>query len=154
MKNKIIILVGAVLFCKSTCWATLTVEWLNGTEQTESLEKIRKIEFKEDKINITDSKGNYFISNKLDQVKKIYFQKGEENNVSNTASERNISVYPNPTTNVLHIKGITKDEKVNLYNQEGKLIKSCQETEINMDDLPQGLYLLKVNTKVFKVVKK
>ncbi|MBE6330176.1 MAG: T9SS type A sorting domain-containing protein [Bacteroidales bacterium] len=154
MKNKIIILVGAVLFCKSTCCATLTVEWLNGTEQTESLEKIRKIEFKEDKINITDSKGNYFISNKLDQVKKIYFQKGEENNVFNTASERNISVYPNPTTNVLHIKGITEDEKVNLYNQDGKLIKSCQETEINMDDLPQGLYLLKVNTKVFKVVKK
>jgi hypothetical protein len=80
-----------------------------------------------------------------------------------------ISVYPNPTTDVLNLTyelANSSDVMVNIVSLEGKLIKSVNmgskyigkhRTNINVQELPKGLYVLQVKTatdsKVAKFIK-
>ena len=53
-----------------------------------------------------------------------------------------ISLYPNPTSDVVHIEGVEAPE-VLVYNSIGQLVKTLQNSnEISAADLPEGLYLL------------
>lgn len=58
--------------------------------------------------------------------------------------ETNPIVYPNPATDVIHIKS-TDIRKVEIYTINGKYIKSSTQNEINVSNLPRGLYIFKVN---------
>ena len=63
-------------------------------------------------------------------------------------------VFPNPANETLHIQ-TDKDSKIKLYNAFGVLIK--EETilnnpaQIDISDLPEGYYLIKVNNTVHKI---
>ena len=53
-----------------------------------------------------------------------------------------ISLYPNPTSDVVHIEGVEAAE-VLVYNSIGQSVKTLQNSnEISAADLPEGLYLL------------
>ncbi|BDS10160.1 T9SS type A sorting domain-containing protein [Aureispira anguillae] len=61
-----------------------------------------------------------------------------------------LNVFPNPTPNNIHIQAQTNLKGVEIYNLEGQLIRSKRinnQTEIDLDlsDLPSGLYLLTLN---------
>lgn len=136
----------------SLAWATLTIEWLNGTKQTEAISKIGKIVFIGDKMSLTDVNGNLLAESDIDDVRKIVFVKEATKEIT-PQNEKEISVYPNPTSNILYINGLNKHEKVHLFDTNGKLVKSCQETELDMNDLSNGIYLLQIRTQVVKVIK-
>ena len=136
----------------SLAWATLTIEWLNGTKQTEAISKIGKIVFIGDKMSLTDVNGNLLAESEIDDVRKIVFVKEATKEIT-PQNEEEISVYPNPTSNILYINGLNKHEKVHLFDTNGKLVKSCQETELDMNDLSNGIYLLQIRTQVVKVIK-
>lgn len=60
-----------------------------------------------------------------------------------------IEVYPNPTRNELHISNLTHHYSVQLYNTAGMLIKDVNTkglttAQINVRNLPAGMYLLKI----------
>ncbi len=67
-------------------------------------------------------------------------------------------LHPNPTTGTVHIEG-EKPTEVQVFNALGQLLKTVQNTsEVSLEELPQGVYVLRVtleNGKVFsdKVVK-
>ena len=67
---------------------------------------------------------------------------------SNTLEQQlAISVYPNPTIVKVHIEGIEPTE-VLVYNALGQLVKTVRGTnEINVGDLPEGMYLLRITNK-------
>jgi len=75
-----------------------------------------------------------------------------------------IKIYPNPTINQVRINIGENDDLVNvkLFNISGKYLKKLQISGSNkifkFNDLPSGIYFLKIesknNTEVFKVVKK
>ena len=51
---------------------------------------------------------------------------------------------PNPASGVVRIEGVEADE-VWFYNAFGQMVKTIQGTnEINVSDLPQGVYLLRI----------
>jgi len=58
----------------------------------------------------------------------------------------NIAIYPNPTSDILNIQGISNVKDVELYSIEGKNMKiSLQnETTIDVSSLQSGIYFLKV----------
>jgi len=69
------------------------------------------------------------------------------------------SVYPTPTENILNIKSKTEIIKIKIYNKLGQLIISTTENQIDISNLTQGLYFVKVEDvngsfSVKKIVKK
>ena len=72
-----------------------------------------------------------------------------------------ISIFPNPTTGILSISGITEAANVALYNIQGKLLKEYSQisnnNSIDISDFSAGLYFLKVQNeggfKTFKVIR-
>ncbi|MDR1544157.1 MAG: discoidin domain-containing protein [Prevotellaceae bacterium] len=66
-----------------------------------------------------------------------------------------ISIYPNPATDILYIGGIAEKTAVKIYDSTGHLLKQQQISgEINVSDLQQGIYLLTVGEKVMKFIKR
>lgn len=67
-----------------------------------------------------------------------------------------LSVYPNPTTDVLKINTDVVD-KAFLYDLNGRLLKtvllSKGENSVNVSELAKGLYIVKVGEKTAKIVK-
>lgn len=80
----------------------------------------------------------------------------EENNIK----EKAFRIYPNPTSQILHISALKiKINSFKIYDLKGNLIKSIKninnKNEIDIINLPSGIYFLKVNNlKVFKIIKK
>lgn len=67
-------------------------------------------------------------------------------------------LYPNPTSDILHIHSQEEILNIKVYSMQGKLLKEFKDAPISVGDLPQGVYLLWIETidnKGFtKVVKK
>lgn len=152
MRKRILSTLLLLGISSSLAWATLTIEWLNGTKQTEAISKIGKIVFTGDKMSLTDVNGNLLAESEIDDVRKIVFVKEATKEIT-PQNEEEISVYPNPTSNILYINGLNKHEKVHLFDTNGKLVKSSRETELDMKDLSNGIYLLQVRTQIVKVIK-
>ncbi len=67
--------------------------------------------------------------------------------IDNISLQHNISIYPNPVTDILHIDTYAKAVKVQLHNLSGALVlekANCQ--NISIAHLPKGVYLLTVIT--------
>ena len=70
-----------------------------------------------------------------------------------------ISIYPNPTTNFLNFKSTVQVEKILIYNMLGQLVQeekvNALEGTINIENLAQGTYIVKVNdvAKGYTVIK-
>lgn len=66
----------------------------------------------------------------------------DENNMKDE-----FEVYPNPTFDIVHIKGKEVAE-IQVYNSFGQLVKTYHNTnEIYLETLPQGIYMLIIDTK-------
>jgi hypothetical protein len=70
-----------------------------------------------------------------------------------------LKVYPNPTTDYVQIESQERIEKVNIFNQEGKLMNSTKLNRINLQGYPAGVYSITVQfengkTETSKVLKR
>lgn len=66
-----------------------------------------------------------------------------------TPDKNNISIYPNPSSDFVTISSDQRIETVEVLTLEGKVVKTSvangvAEIKIDMNDLPNGLYLVKV----------
>ena len=67
-----------------------------------------------------------------------------------------IKIYPNPVKNELSISGIAKDEPFEIYSLDGKLIKTgtiSSGKTIDVNSLPKGVYLIKIENQNLKFIK-
>ena len=68
-----------------------------------------------------------------------------------TINEENISIYPNPVTDVLYITGSTKESTVQFISVTGAVVyqkKISENSSIDVSHIPAGLYFVKVNNRV------
>ncbi len=91
------------------------------------------------------------------QVNSLYSGTLATSDLSNI--KNNISIYPNPTKDIVVVKSETPITKIELYDFSGKKIKESASKEINISTLPRGNYLLKIsdkngNTETQKLIKK
>lgn len=61
-------------------------------------------------------------------------------------SESPITIYPNPANDVVTIEG-TEIAEVLVFNHLGQQVKTCHSDTIQVSDMPQGLYLLRITGK-------
>ncbi len=80
--------------------------------------------------------------------------------VSNNLLESNISLFPNPTKGTLFIKnsGTVILESAEIYATNGKKLKVYNKLNnqhnLELNQLPSGLYFLRLNSKIGSVIKK
>ena len=71
-----------------------------------------------------------------------------------------LQIYPNPTTDVLHISGLKNNAEIQLVNNLGQMIKSekLMGSSLNVSSLPTGSYIIIIkdgeNTSAHKFIKK
>jgi len=68
-------------------------------------------------------------------------------NVEDHTSHK-FDIYPNPTSDFIHIKTEAQIERLELYNYVGQLIltKNYNANHVNIKSLNSGLYILKIYT--------
>jgi hypothetical protein len=71
-----------------------------------------------------------------------------------------ISIFPNPTNGIFEVKNIENYEKLDIFDENGRLIRhfsNQKTTQFNISDLPQGIYEVTIckgeNRASFKVIK-
>ncbi|WP_405369465.1 fibronectin type III domain-containing protein [Nonlabens sp. Asnod2-A12] len=69
-------------------------------------------------------------------------------------------IYPNPVSTVLYVQADVSVKKLTIYNLMGQLVKSREinnRAEINVQELPSGVYLIEINgdtaTETFRFIK-
>tara|TARA_B110000211_G_C14055661_1_gene543212 strand:- start:158 stop:2122 length:1965 start_codon:yes stop_codon:yes gene_type:complete len=95
---------------------------------------------------------------------KVEFERGNVNidyidildsptNTSNEVSVSNFSVYPNPATSVLNLRGDFKEAVI--FNQLGKIVLKTTENKIDVSGFSRGIYYVKFNnaSSMIKFVK-
>lgn len=65
-------------------------------------------------------------------------------------NEETVSVYPNPSNGVININNVN-NETIEVYNTLGSKVMTTKQTQFNLKD---GLYLIKVGNKTFRVLVK
>ena len=104
---------------------------------------------------------NYYRIRQTDLDKKTSFTTVRK--VETNCTMADISIYPNPTYNVVYVKGLAVGQTVELYNALGQLVQKVDvksETEVvNISKYTDGVYSIRVvkdNASIFttKVVKR
>jgi len=65
-------------------------------------------------------------------------------------NKKSVSIYPNPTTEVLNLNVNAKVNSADIYDLSGKLVRNvtvASDNKVNVKDLRNGTYVLKVNTE-------
>ena len=79
-------------------------------------------------------------------------------NVEEVVVEQNVAVYPNPANTVLNIQLSSGQSDVVIYNSLGQEVRRVEavsgSVQINIEDLNPGLYFVKANNEMIKVIKR
>lgn len=93
----------------------------------------------------------------LDDVEKISFD-GNASGVASVDSDNGTSVYPSLASDAIFVSSPSASE-VEVFSNDGKLLSKTRvsgsdEAKINVSSWAPGVYLIKVNAKPFKIIKK
>jgi hypothetical protein len=61
-----------------------------------------------------------------------------------------IDLYPNPAKDIIRIEGLEGEHEISIYNAMGMKVKTMTlqgDAEINISELPAGLYLLRIGSQ-------
>lgn len=78
-------------------------------------------------------------------VDDIIVRKEDPVGISEISTEK-ISLYPNPTTDFIQIKGDSPIENVQLFDLKGSLLLQSTESKIDVQSLNKGNYIVRVQT--------
>lgn len=76
----------------------------------------------------------------------------------NNSPLSNLSVYPNPATNKILIQSLDNSDfyQIQIIDLKGKILKDLkliENSEIDIQDLPKGIFILKVNDTYYRIAK-
>lgn len=89
-----------------------------------------------------------------DGFKTIVFSDAVETETITDMSNANIAVYPNPVEKIIYVTGLENDADLRIVNMDGQVVKSASAQSIEVEDLESGMYVLSINGKVVKFIKK
>jgi len=67
--------------------------------------------------------------------------------------EQPFLVYPNPSNSILMVNGADSQTVLRLYSLDGRLIKKTVGATMNVEEVPNGDYLLQCKNQIFKIIK-
>ena len=131
----------------------IVVENRSGAEVVKDVAVIGKWVYEGDNLVLLDKEGNLLATEALSNIKTITFSvSGPTTDIGNSNSNT-ILVYPNPTKGLLMIQGI-EAQALRVYDLQGRLLIQEEGTQVNVNHLANGTYLLQVGTQVVRFIKK
>lgn len=80
-----------------------------------------------------------------------YFETLDNTGISEIQNS-NICIYPNPTSDFIHIENI-EPQSISIYSLDGKLVKSVENANvIDVRDLAKGVYLINIEGRTQKII--
>ena len=76
----------------------------------------------------------------------------ESNSVRNRKSNLDVTVYPNPITDIIYVN--IENCLLSIFSNEGKLIKRAEDSQMIISELLSGTYLLEISKDGKSVIKK
>lgn len=64
-----------------------------------------------------------------------------------------ITLYPNPVNSILHINQRDESQSFSIYNHLGEEVMQSNGTQVNVSQLPGGMYFLRTDGKTLKFIK-
>lgn len=157
MKKRFFLFCVSLLVMGGTSWADdysyLTIQQNNAgnSETSVVLSSLSKITFNNGSMQLYNATGTSLGTYSLSDLNMMYFS-ATATAIQSVNTNQSSSVFSN---GVLKIDA-TSGSKISLYQTSGTMVKSfssaAEESEINMGSLPKGVYLLKVNDKVTKIL--
>ena len=156
MRQKILLIPLLFVAIAAIAETLLVVQPLTGDEQAQALSTIGYVKVTSDSLFIYSHSNMLLGKNAIKDIR--YIRYGEPNNQEgiddvNVATCR---VYPNPTQDMLIIDG-TNADKALIFDLNGRLLQTTplygEKATINVTALPQGDYVLLLNTQTYKFIK-
>lgn len=71
------------------------------------------------------------------------------NDIKKVGANEAVTVYPNPATDKISVKGLQEQASLNLYDAQGHKVRTATHGDNTLDvaSLPAGVYLLRVSTE-------
>ena len=132
----------------------LTIELLAG-EETFAIAQIGKITFANNLMILYGKDGKQLGSTSLERIDKIVFS--DQTEAISNVTVPSVQVFPNPTQDILFIRGIEGQQTVRIFSMQGLLILSAEtmdgEAQLYVGGIQNGTYLLQIGAQVVKFIK-
>ena len=142
-----------LVFFTGTAQSKVTLTFLNASTQEIEVSASGKIYFSDNYMYIDDGAALPY-SFAVSDIRKMTF--GEGVGVRDIVTEA-FKVYPNPVRNELYVSGNDYGSyRYALYSIDGRLLLNGEVGNgepIHTDDIPAGLYILKINNTSLKINK-
>lgn len=122
-----------------------------GMEMIQDIALIGKWVFVEEELQLLDRDGNILASEAISNIRKICFSP-TLTDVEDTEDVSLITVYPNPTHDILKISGI-EEQVLRVYDMQGRMVHSEHGTQVTVGGLPVGTYILQIGTQAMRFIK-
>ncbi len=101
---------------------------------------------------LTDKDGNIRLSNNLVDIGCYEFQSSLS--ISSFVNDK-IKVYPNPISSILNIENLEENSQIEILNNVGQIIYSENKSikSIDFSSFSSGIYFLKINNNIYKIIK-
>lgn len=90
----------------------------------------------------------------IKEYESIKFEKISTDVEIKKAAPSQIAVYPNPVEKMIYLSGVDENTQIEVVDMNGVVVKRQLGVEIDVEDLAQGLYVLKVDSSQVKFIKK
>ena len=131
----------------------LVVEHRSGADLLKDVALIGKWVYEGDNLQLLDKAGNVLATEALANIKRITFSNSGPVTDAEGVQNNSILVYPNPTQDVLMIQGI-EAQALRVYDLQGRLLMQEEGTQVGVQHLAEGTYLLQIGTQVVRFIKK
>ena len=150
MKNKIT-LIFAILCSMQMMATSLVVQTSDGAQQLHDIALIGKWVFVGEELQLLDKAGAVLATEQIANIRKITFSFSSTTAVEGVKDDA-ILVYPNPTQDILYVKGI-ESQPLRVYDLQGRVLQVEHGNQLTVSNLSSGTYLLQIGTQVVRFIK-
>lgn len=152
MKKWLFLCLAAVAISVQTTATNLVLSRSSGTQLLQDIAAIGKVVFVGDDLQLLAHDGTVLAQEPIAEVQQITFADGSEPTAVEGAKASGIILYPNPTQDRLVVQG-AEGQTLRVYDLQGRLLKQTEGTEVQVEDLANGTYLLQIGTQVVRFIK-
>lgn len=153
LKNLLLTLVFTTLMSSTLFAENVTVKVImkNGDENSYTMDVNSKITYSESEMYLAAAEGN--VTFQIAEIRKVLFEKSDAIEENSTTT---LSVYPNPVKDIAVLNNTTEYQEVTVYSATGSVMMRTvvsSENTINVSSLSNGVFFVKTNNQIAKIIK-